>query len=223
MRYLYFPGCKIAAGLPQYDLATRSVLGAFDIALDGTELNCCGYPACDIDFTAAVFSSARILAVAAKKELPILCPCKCCFGSLKHADYWLRHQPGLRRLIDAMLREEDLSWEPGVPVRHLLSVLVEDVGLDRVREKIRNSSIYKQGPLSIDEIVPYVQPKRATLTRHNTNSRTTSWLTCPRNPSDWIIRADSPVRVRCRRPVRRTPGSTLTLYMATACGRVLRT
>jgi heterodisulfide reductase subunit B len=137
LRYLYFPGCKIAGNLPQYDWATRSVLGVFDITLDSTELNCCGYPVRDIDFTAAVFSAARILAIAAKKELPILCPCKCCFGSLKHADYWLRHQPDLRHRIDTLLREDDLSWEPGVPVRHLLTVLVEDVGLGRIREKIR--------------------------------------------------------------------------------------
>jgi heterodisulfide reductase subunit B len=190
LRYLYFPGCKIASHLPQYDLATRSVLGAFDISLDSAELNCCGYPARDLDFTAAVFSSARILAVAAKKELPILCPCKCCFGSLKHADYWLRHQPGLRHRIAAMLREEDLSWEPGVPVRHLLSVLVEDVGLDRVREKIRKP--YTGLPVAVHYGCHALRP--AEVTRFDDPLAPTIFeklvQTTGADPVDWPLRLD---------------------------------
>ena len=31
MRYLYFPGCKIAYHLPQYDQSTRRVLAALGI------------------------------------------------------------------------------------------------------------------------------------------------------------------------------------------------
>lgn len=134
--YLYFPGCKISTYLPQYDRSTRAVLTLFDIELDDLELNCCGYPARHLQMTAAVYSAARILALAVQKKLPIVTPCKCCYGNLKYADYWLRENMELRRQVNNLLQSEDLVWTEGVPVRHLLSVLAEDVGLEKLKTAV---------------------------------------------------------------------------------------
>lgn len=135
--FLYFAGCKIAPFLPQYDLSVRAVLTALEVDLTETELNCCGYPVRSLDFTASVLCSARILASAAALRMPVLTPCKCCFGNLKQADYWLRQNSDLRRCINDLLKAEGLRWSPGVPVRHLLSVLAEDLGLERIRTAVR--------------------------------------------------------------------------------------
>ncbi|MEJ2037728.1 MAG: CoB--CoM heterodisulfide reductase iron-sulfur subunit B family protein [Desulfosarcinaceae bacterium] len=135
--YLYFPGCKLTPFLPQYDRSVRAVLDALEVPLTDLELNCCGYPVRSIDFTASMLCGARILARAAAMQLPVLTPCKCCFGNLKQADYWLRHDSGLRKRVNTLLGEEGLQWSQGVAVRHLLSALAEDVGLARIRAAVK--------------------------------------------------------------------------------------
>jgi heterodisulfide reductase subunit B len=134
--YLYFPGCKLAPFLPQYDRATRAVLGAFDIRLDDTELNCCGYPVRHQNLAASLLSAARNLAIADRMALPLLTPCQCCYGSLQQAAYWLGQKADLRAFINRQLAAEGLHWRPGIPVRHLLSVLAEDIGLAGIRKRI---------------------------------------------------------------------------------------
>lgn len=134
--YLYFPGCKLTPFLPRYDRATRAVLRAFDIGLDDTELNCCGYPVRHQNLAAALLAAARNLALADRAGLPLLTPCQCCYGNLKQAAYWLGEKADLRDYVNRELATEGLRWHPDIAVRHLLSVLAEDIGLDRVRERV---------------------------------------------------------------------------------------
>ena len=122
-KYLYFPGCRMAPSLPQYDLSIRKIASMLQIDLVDMELNCCGYPVRHIDMSAAFLSAARIMAVAKERKLPILTPCKCCFGNLKQANYWLQKRPEIAAKISLLLETEGLSWRPGVTIHHLLSVL----------------------------------------------------------------------------------------------------
>ena len=134
--YLYFPGCKINRFLPQYGAATRAVLSAFDIALDASELTCCGYPVRHENYAAAMMAGARNLAVAAAKGLALMTPCKCCYGNLKHADHWMRQDGDLRKRINIELAREGLTWKKGTTIRHLLHVLDEDIGARRLQDRI---------------------------------------------------------------------------------------
>jgi heterodisulfide reductase subunit B len=135
--YLYFPGCKIRRFLPQYGISTRAVMSELDIALEETELNCCGYPVRSEDFHAAMAAGARNLAIAAAKGLPLMTPCKCCYGSLKHTDHWMRQDAGLRRHVNAILADEGLAWTEDIVIHHLLTVLDEVVGCDRLKRFIK--------------------------------------------------------------------------------------
>ncbi len=136
MKYLYFPGCKIPTHLPQYDLATRAVLSALQVELTDAESTCCGYPVRHRSFEASVFSAARVLAVADRENAAILTPCKCCFGNLKHAAYWLAENGELRDRVDRLLAAENLSMDALPDVMHLLTVLTEDVGLEQIKTKV---------------------------------------------------------------------------------------
>lgn len=134
--YLYFPGCKLSPLLPQYDRSTRALMAAFAIRLDDTELTCCGYPVRHQDLGAAMLAAARNLAIANRKGWPLLTPCQCCYGHLRQAAYWLEKNDALRRRVNAELAAEGLRWQPGVPVRHLLSVLAEDIGTAAIAARI---------------------------------------------------------------------------------------
>jgi heterodisulfide reductase subunit B len=136
MKLLYFPGCKLEYHLPAYDQATRAVLGRLSVDLVDQELNCCGYPVRHQSFPAFLLSAARNLAIAEAFGLEILTPCKCCFGSLRHALYWLRRKPALGQEINGHLAREGLSWEDRSGVIHLLSLLHQRVGNDPLKAQV---------------------------------------------------------------------------------------
>jgi len=136
MKYAYFPGCKIPRHLPEYDRATRAVLDRLGVRLAEVRFNCCGYPIRQQSFEASVFSAARNLALARRDHLTLLTPCKCCYGNLKHAEYWLKQRPNLRIAVNDRLAREGLHWDDDIRVIHLLTLLDEDLGEGMIRERV---------------------------------------------------------------------------------------
>ena len=142
MEFALFLGCTIPARLNQYESSSRAVLEKLGVGLvDIREFNCCGYPLRNIDFKVFMLSSARNLALAEKKHLNVMTLCKCCYGSLKKADYLLKEKPSLRKEVNAVLEKEGLTYEGQIEVKHLLSVLYKDLGIEAIKGKM--STTYK--------------------------------------------------------------------------------
>jgi len=139
LKFALFSGCKIPFHLPQYERATRAILNVLEVELTDLEFNCCGYPVRHRSFEAFILAAARNIAMAEAKGLDILTPCKCCFGSLKHAAFWLKENKSLREKTNRLLGRENLKWEGNIRIRHLLSVLAEDVGIEAIHKKIKRS------------------------------------------------------------------------------------
>ncbi|MBN2157791.1 MAG: CoB--CoM heterodisulfide reductase iron-sulfur subunit B family protein [Spirochaetes bacterium] len=138
MKFAFFKGCKIPYYLEQYETSTRAVLKPFGVRLVDLEFNCCGYPNRDIHFESFVFSAARNLAIAEKKRLDILTPCKCCYGTLKYAQHFLKENEHLRGDINKELAREGLAWRGKIAVKHILTVLCDDIGLPAIYASIRS-------------------------------------------------------------------------------------
>ncbi len=138
MAYSFFAGCKIPYFLPEYGNSALALLNRFGIELLDLEFNCCGYPVRDIDFQSFLLAGARNLALAEQKNTDIVTPCKCCFGSLKFVEHYLKQRGAIKDQINAMLRAEGLQWEGRINVRHLLTVLHHDVGVDALRAAVVN-------------------------------------------------------------------------------------
>jgi heterodisulfide reductase subunit B2 len=136
MKFAFFKGCKIPYYLEQYGTSTRAVLKTFGVRLVDLDFNCCGYPNRDINFEAFILSAARNMALAEKKGLDILTPCKCCYGSLKHAIHFMRDNDVLRTAINRNLKKEKLEWKGTTKVKHLLTVLSDDIGLPAIYASI---------------------------------------------------------------------------------------
>jgi heterodisulfide reductase subunit B len=137
MRYALFLGCTIPARMNQYELSARAVLDKLDVELvDIRDFNCCGYPLRNYDVKSFLLSSARNIALAERHDLNIIALCKCCYGSLRKADYLLREDSVLRKEINDLLARENLQYEGGIEIKHLLSVLYHDVGVEALRERI---------------------------------------------------------------------------------------
>ena len=144
MKFALFIGCNIPARLSQYESSAKAVLKALGVEfVDMEEFNCCGYPLKNIDHEAFVLSAARNLALAAREGLNIMSLCKCCYGGLKKANHLLKENVSLREEVNKILLNSDgLQYDGDIEVKHLLSILYHDVGIQAIKEKIEKS--YKE-------------------------------------------------------------------------------
>jgi heterodisulfide reductase subunit B len=137
MEFALFLGCTIPARLTQYESSSRAVLEKLGVGLvDIREFNCCGYPLRNIDFKVFLLFSARNLALAEKKNLNVMALCKCCYGSLKKADFLMKENASLKKEVNTTLEKEGLKYEGRIEVKHLLSVLHKDVGIEAIKGKM---------------------------------------------------------------------------------------
>jgi heterodisulfide reductase subunit B len=140
MKYTLFLGCNIPARVVQYETAARAVMRQLGVQLiDNREFKCCGYPVRNLDRKAFLLSASENLARAEKSGLNIITLCKCCFGSLKEAEQFLKEEGDLQEEIKKELAKKGLQYEGKFEVKHFLSVLYHDVGLDEIKNHITQS------------------------------------------------------------------------------------
>lgn len=137
MEYALYLGCNIPVRVKQYESAARAVLRRLGVRLvDIREFVCCGYPLRNTELEAFVISSAENLALAEKAGLDVLALCKCCFGRLKKAQFLLNENEEMRAEVNDELAKRGLQYSGKTRVRHFLSVLYHDVGMDALRPEI---------------------------------------------------------------------------------------
>jgi heterodisulfide reductase subunit B len=81
----------------------------------------------------------RNLALAAKQGVSsdVVAPCSACFLNLRKVDHYMAKYPAVREKTNAALAAGDLHYEPGsMHVRHLLDVVVEDVGYETLQTRV---------------------------------------------------------------------------------------
>ena len=143
MKYLYYPGCSLEGSAREYDLSTRAVLTAVGAELTEIEgWTCCGASAAEATSRhLALALPARNLALAEKiggtKE--ILVPCSACYLNLKTVEEKIKRDAALLDRINAILAVEGLHFAGRVRVRHLLEVIVRDIGPDLISKKTTRS------------------------------------------------------------------------------------
>jgi heterodisulfide reductase subunit B2 len=135
MKFALFLGCNIPVRVPQYELSARAVLDKLEIGIvDIDEFKCCGNPIRNTDNATFILMAARNLALVEKQGLDMLVLCKCCFGSLKKAAHVMK-SAAIRDEVNEQLAKEGLRYSGTTEVKHFLSVLYHDIGLDVLKEK----------------------------------------------------------------------------------------
>jgi len=137
MRYAFFQGCNIPARIEQYAESTKAVFNLFGVDLiEERDFNCCGYPVRNVDEKSYILPSARNLAVAEKRGLDIIVLCNCCFASLMKAKNLLENDNQLKEELNLILAKEGLHYSGKVVVKHYLTVLYSDIGLNTITTKL---------------------------------------------------------------------------------------
>jgi heterodisulfide reductase subunit B len=131
--------CATSPLLESYEAATDSVLAKLGIRQVDVDFNCCGYPLRNARFDGWVLSSARNLALAERAGVDLVTVCACCYGSMRQVERLLETDDSLRASANEAIAKERLACTGSANVRHLLQVLRDDVGVERLRAERRRS------------------------------------------------------------------------------------
>lgn len=130
----YYPGCSQVGTAVEYDISTRAVARALGLTLkDVEDWSCCGStPAHSRDKTLMAALAARNLRLAQSMGLEqVATPCPSCLAALKTACEFTENKES-RQAMNSLL---DAPLENAPACRSILQVLLEDVGLDTIKEK----------------------------------------------------------------------------------------
>lgn len=139
MKYAYFPGCSLKGLGRAYEESLLPVMRSLGVELiELDDWNCCGATAyMSVDERQAAVLAARNLALAEKTgSVNLLTPCSACYLVLNKAMHNMAEFPEIRYSVEHALNSAHLSFSGKTTVRHPLDILIHDVGLDVIKEKV---------------------------------------------------------------------------------------
>jgi len=137
-KYLLFLGCVIPYRLASYEVSARKVLDKLGVKLvEMSDFNCCGFPMDPIDHELALTLAGRNLCLAEQQGLDVLTLCNGCFGTLNKANKVLKEDKKFREKINENLKEIGMEFKGTIEVKHLVHVLAEDIGFEKIKDAVR--------------------------------------------------------------------------------------
>ncbi len=138
LKYLAFLGCVIPYRVSSYEISARKVLAKLGVELvEMPEFNCCGFPLDPVNHDMMVTLAARNLCLAEQQNLNIMTLCNGCFGVLNHVNKELKEDKKLREKVNEYLEKIGMEFRGTINVKHLIHVLAQDVGFERIKETIQ--------------------------------------------------------------------------------------
>ncbi len=140
MRVAYWPGCVSRGFTPELHGSMAAVAPLLDIEL--VELDraaCCGAGViAEHNQELADTLNARTFALAQQTDGELMMNiCSTCQGAQSECQERLDAQGDYRDLINGNLADEGLSYEKGLTNKNLLWLLVEDIGLENLKKKVK--------------------------------------------------------------------------------------
>ncbi|MFQ6091363.1 MAG: CoB--CoM heterodisulfide reductase iron-sulfur subunit B family protein [bacterium] len=172
-KYVPFFGCMISVKYPQFEAAVRKTMpkvGMTLVDLDG--FTCCPDPIYfkSSDKLTWLTIAARNLCLAEEAGLDVITMCSGCTATLSETRYHLTRDEELREKVNRRLKKIGKEYRGTVSVRHIVTVLRDDIGIDKVAasvvkplEDLRVAVHYGCHLLKPSEIMRVDDPDRPTI------------------------------------------------------------
>jgi len=138
MKYAYYPGCSAhstARDMHSSSLAVAHRLGIEFIEPEGW--SCCGASAAhQTDRVLAIALPAANLLLARKMGMDMVVNCAACYNRMKTANHELISSASMRERVKGVVGHD---YDGSVAVRHFVEVLLQDVGIPKLRKTFTHS------------------------------------------------------------------------------------
>ena len=134
VKYAFFPGCVSRGGCPELYPAALEVCRRLGIELEElTGASCTGAGVLqEKNQLLGDVLNARTFAMAEQMGLTIMTICSTCQGVMSQANKRLRDDAEYLSTVNTHLAEEGLEYRGTAVIKHLLWVIIEDVGLEKL-------------------------------------------------------------------------------------------
>jgi len=137
MKYVYYPGCSAESTARDQYKSTLAVSRALGLELIEPEgWTCCGStPAHQVNHDLAISLASANLAKVKDMGLEMVVSCASCFNRMKTANHEIISDARTRDSVSDALGKD---YDGSVPVRHFLEIIIEDLGLEKLKKAIVN-------------------------------------------------------------------------------------
>lgn len=143
MRYAYYPGCSLTESAVEFDISTRAVMTCLGAELEEIpDWTCCGASAAEpVSKLLNYALPARNLAIVEKEmgSVDVLAPCSACYLNLLKVNREVVGNRTLHGKVNEVLAASGMVYAGQVRVRHILDVLVNDVGAKIIGQHAHNN------------------------------------------------------------------------------------
>lgn len=140
MKYIPFFGCMLSTKYPQFESAVRRTVARVGMELvDVDGFTCCPDP---IYFQAKdkldwYVVAARNISLAEDLGYDIITTCSGCTATLSEVNLALKEDDVLRKKVNSRLGRINREFKGSVNVRHAVTVLRDDFGMERITETVK--------------------------------------------------------------------------------------
>ncbi len=134
-----FLGCVIPNRYPFVEAATRHVLDKLKIGVVEAEgASCCPAPGVfrSFDIDTWLVLAARNISISEAKNRDFVTMCNGCYGTLNDVNYELQHEKEKKEFVNEALKEIGKEYKGSITVRHIVDVLYNEIGLDKLKKMI---------------------------------------------------------------------------------------
>jgi heterodisulfide reductase subunit B len=137
MKYALYLGCAITTEAYSYEMSAREVLSKLGVEfVDPQGYSCCGVTIRSINPFAFLYMAARNIAIAEETGLDMMTFCTGCRMTLLEAKHVLDHNEKMKERVNAMLATEGLVYKGTSNIKHILSLLHDDIGIETIKKHV---------------------------------------------------------------------------------------
>ncbi len=139
MKVAYFPGCTLKTKAKDLDKYARLSAKALGVELEEIDnWQCCGGVfTTATDEIATKLSSVRALADAKDKNQILVTVCSACHNVIKQTNHAMNTNEEFASKVNNYLAP-DMSYDGSTNVMHYLELLRDEIGFDKIKEKVVN-------------------------------------------------------------------------------------
>jgi len=142
LKFTYYPGCSSQGSARHLDESLRAI--APEIGIEMEELddwNCCGASVGHIgggQLPNLALTGRNLAKAEEQGKRDVVTGCAACYLNTHAGNEKIKSDVTKRTQVNEALAAGDLSYEADLQVRHMCEVIVNDVGLDKVKERVTN-------------------------------------------------------------------------------------
>ncbi len=142
-KFTFYPGCSSEGSGAHLDKSFRAIAPKIGIELEDIEdWNCCGASVGHLEGghlgNAALSGRNLAQAQAQNPEQDVITACAACYLNTHAANEEMRENPQFKADINEALGAAGKSYDAKLKVRHACEVLVNDIGMEAIKEQVSN-------------------------------------------------------------------------------------